>query len=175
MRKDIFSIPIFEDKVDLNKIKLESKSYQPTWDSQINTSFGSEQTVSEETWQYLGEVITKNINSINCSYVNARIDRIWRNVYTKTDYQDPHIHPHCQWSFIIYETVSKSRTVFYNPSMRDIQNHMSHAGIPEFPLDYKPNLEPGSIIIFPSFLMHMVMRGGEGSTIAGNVKLEYKP
>ena len=88
---------------------------------------------------------------INCSYNNARIERIWRNVYTEENYQDPHIHPHCQWSFIIYETVDESKTIFFNPAFKEIQNQINHSGIPEFPIDYRPKLKSGSIIIFPSF------------------------
>ena len=175
MRKDLFAIPIVEDVVDLDKIHIESDEYSPTWDSGVSTSFGSDQKISKETWEHLNEVISRNINQIQCSYENARIDGIWRNIYTKTDYQDPHIHPHSQWSFIIYETVSESKTMFFNPSMKDIQNQIYGGGTPQFPLDYKPNLKSGSIIIFPSFLMHMVSHGGEGSTISGNVYLDYKP
>ena len=175
MRKDLFAIPIFEDVVDLDKIHIESNEYESTWDSDIKTSFGTDHKIAEETWQHLNEVISRNINQINCSYENARIDGIWRNVYKKSDYQDPHIHPHSQWSFIIYETVLRSKTMFFNPSMKDIQNQISGGGIPDFLLDYKPNLESGSIIIFPSFLMHMVCHGAEGTTISGNVYLDYRP
>ena len=175
MRKDLFAIPIFEDTVDLSKINIESSEYGSTWDSQVQTSFGTEHKIEPETWEHLNEVISRNINQINCSYENARIDGIWKNVYTKTDYQDPHIHPHSQWSFIIYETVPKSKTLFFNPSMKDIQNQISGGGILDFALDYKPNLDTGSIIIFPSFLMHMVAHGSEGSTISGNVYLDYRP
>ena len=32
-------------------------------------------------------------------------------------------------------------------------------------------LKQGSIVIFPSFIEHYVLTGGEGSTIAGNVFL----
>ena len=175
MRKDLFAIPIFEDTVDLSKIHIESDTYGTTWDSEVKTSFGTDHRISDETWQHLNEVVSRNINQIPCSYENARIDGIWRNLYTKNDYQDPHIHPHSQWSFIIYESVEESKTMFFNPSMRDIQNQISGGGIPDFLLDYKPNLKAGSIIIFPSFLMHMVSHGAEGSTISGNVYLDYEP
>jgi hypothetical protein len=174
-RKDLFAIPIFEDKVDLSKISIECGEYNSTWDSEIKTSLGSNIEVADETWEHLNEVISRNINQINCSYENAGIRSIWRNIYTKTDYQDPHIHPHSQWSFIIYETVPRSKTMFFNPSMKDIQNQISGGGIPDFMLDYKPDLEVGSIIIFPSFLMHMVAHGSEGSTISGNIHLDYRP
>ena len=106
MRKDIFTIPIFEDKVDLNKIHIENGVYEPTWDSGVHRSFGSDTDVPPETWQHITEVVLKNIQTIQCSYTDARIDRLWRNVYTETDYQELHIHPNCQWSFIIYVSVS---------------------------------------------------------------------
>jgi hypothetical protein len=173
MRKNLFSIPIFEDEVDLTKIKFTADEYLPSWDSGTLTSFGSPNDISEETWDHLNEVISRNICDINCSYKNARIERLWRNIYEEHNYQDAHIHPHCQWSFIIYETVQVSKTVIFNPAFRDIQNQINHSGLPEFPLDYKPQLGPGSIIIFPAFLMHSVLHGSVGSTIAGNVKLEY--
>lgn len=172
MRKDLFAIPIFEDKVDLNLIKISDEPLNPTWDSQIKTTFQQNHNIPKETWDHLIEVISRNINTISSPYINPRIDKIWRNFYTKHDYQDPHIHPHCQWSFIIYESVPVSKTVLFNPSMKDIQNQIGQ-NVPEFPLDYKPNLEKGSILIFPSFLLHMALHGNDGYTIAGNVKLEY--
>ena len=75
----------------------------------------------------------------------------------KNDYQDPHIHPVCQWSFIIYETV-RSKTSFLNPSLAVIQEKYG-MNCCAFPPDYKPDLELGSIIIFPSMLLHFVNSG----------------
>jgi hypothetical protein len=172
MRKEIFGIPIFEDSVDLSKINISDEPTKPTWDSETPTTFSAKHEVTSETWEHLIEVITRNINTIECNYTNAKIFDIWRNVYKKTDYQEPHIHPHCQWSFIIYETVPVSKTVFFHPAMKEIQNHMGMS-VSGFPCDYKPNLQKGDIIIFPSFLLHMALHGNDGSTIAGNVKLDY--
>ena len=56
--------------------------------------------------------------------------------------------------------------------MRDIQNQIGQC-VTQFRLDYKPNLGPGSIIIFPSFLFHMVNSGEEGTTISGNIYMDY--
>lgn len=171
MRKNLFAIPIFEDKVDLDKIVISDENLKETWDCQLKTTYFEQHEVPQDTWDYLGHIITKNINDIDCRYHHPRIENLWVNVYEKTDFQEPHIHSHCQWSFIIYQTVS-SKTVFFNPSFKDIQNQIGN-DVPDFPLDYKPQLEPGSIIIFPSFLLHMVIQGNEGTTIAGNVRLEY--
>ena len=40
MRKNLFSIPIFEDEVDLTKIKFTADEYLPSWDSGTLTSLG---------------------------------------------------------------------------------------------------------------------------------------
>ena len=174
MKKELFGIPIFEDEVDLEKIVLPDAELENTWDSGTPTTFGTQKVddVPQETWKYLSEVVERNLYYGECMVANPRFGHIWKNVYGKHDYQDVHIHPNCQWSFVIYvDTYSK--TSFLNPSMKDIQNQIGNQVI-QFPLDYKPNLGPGSIIIFPSFLMHMVNNGVGGPTISGNIYMDYQ-
>ena len=174
MKKELFGIPIFEDEVDLEKIVLPDAELENTWDSGTPTTFGTQKVddVPQETWKYLSEVVERNLYYGECMCANPRFGHIWKNVYGKHDYQDVHIHPNCQWSFVIYvDTYSK--TSFLNPSMKDIQNQIGNQVV-QFPLDYKPNLGPGSIIIFPSFLMHMVNNGVGGTTISGNIYMDYQ-
>ena len=174
MKKELFGIPIFEDEVDLEKIVLPDADLENTWDSGTPTTFGTQKVddVPQETWKYLSEVIERNLYHGQCMGANPRFGHIWKNVYSKHDYQDVHIHPNCQWSFVIYvDTYSK--TSFLNPSMKDIQNQIGNQVI-QFPLVYKPDLGPGSIIIFPSFLMHMVNTGEGGTTISGNLYMDYQ-
>ena len=174
MKKELFGIPIFEDEVDLEKIVLPDAELENTWDSGTPTTFGTQKVddVPQETWKYLSEVVERNLYYGECMGANPRFVHKWKNVYGKYDYQDVHIHPNCQWSFVIYvDTYSK--TSFLNPSMKDIQNQIGNQVV-QFPLDYKPNLGPGSIIIFPSFLMHMVNNGVGGTTISGNIYMDYQ-
>ena len=174
MKKELFGIPIFEDEVDLEKIVLPDAELENTWDSGTPTTFGTQKVddVPQETWKYLSEVVERNLYYGECMGANPRFGHIWKNVYGKHDYQDVHKHPNCQWSFVIYvDTYSK--TSFLNPSMKDIQNQIGNQVV-QFPLDYKPNLGPGSIIIFPSFLMHMVNNGVGGTTISGNIYMDYQ-
>ena len=174
MKKELFGIPIFEDEVDLEKIVLPDADLENTWDSGTPTTFGTQKVddVPQETWKYLSEVVERNLYYGECMGANPRFGHIWKNVYSKHDYQDVHIHPNCQWSFVIYvDTYSK--TSFLNLSMKDIQNQIGNQVI-QFPLDYKPDLGPGSIIIFPSFLMHMVNTGEGGTTISGNLYMDYQ-
>ena len=174
MKKELFGIPIFEDTVELDKFNdIPSAPLEPTWDSGVSSSFGTQkpEEVPTTVWKYLSEVVERNLYPAQLMGKDARFGHIWKNVYQKHDYQDAHIHPHSQWSFVIYVDVT-SRTAFFNPSIHNIQNHIGCTN-PYFPLDYKPNLEPGSIIIFPSFLMHMVNSGNEGTTISGNIYMDY--
>tara|TARA_B100001250_G_scaffold209030_1_gene179403 strand:- start:47 stop:568 length:522 start_codon:yes stop_codon:yes gene_type:complete len=170
MRNDFFSVPFFIDKVDLDKIKIIDESQQPTFRSGLMTSLRTNKQVSNETIEHLSDIISKNIDTIGVKYGSAKIDEIWRNTYTNQDFQDPHIHCYSQWSFIIYEDVDISRTVFLNPYRFRVESQMSMYD-EYFMMDYRPELHKGDIIIFPSFVEHYVLSGGTGTTIAGNVFL----
>ncbi len=172
MKKEIFAIPIFEDKVDLDKINLPEVETEPTWDAGVPSSFSNELEIPEETYKHLSEIINTNLYEGNLLGANPKFGHIWYNRYNKHHYQDAHIHPRCQWSFIIYVDLH-AKTSFLNPSMPLIQNQLGNQ-LSDFPLDYKPDLGPGSIIIFPSFLMHMVNSGNEGTTISGNIYMDYQ-
>jgi len=173
--KQIFAIPIFEDKVDLDIFKIAEEppeDLQPTWDSGVKTTFNTKLELTQPVWEHLGEIIGRNLGPVGLMGNEPNIGHVWRNRYGENDYQDPHIHPNSQWSFIVYETVERSRTSFFNPSMGMIQNQLGNCH-GAFPLDYKPDLKKGDIIIFPSFLMHSVNSGQVGTTISGNIYMKY--
>ncbi len=173
--KQIFAIPIFEDKVDLDIFKIAEEppeDLQPTWDSGVKTTFNTKLELTQPVWEHLGEIIGRNLGPVGLMGNEPNIGHVWRNRYGEHDYQDPHIHPNSQWSFIVYETVERSRTCFFNPSMGMIQNQLGNCH-GAFPLDYKPDLKKGDIIIFPSFLMHSVNSGQVGTTISGNIYMKY--
>ena len=167
MRIDQFTIPFFIDKVDLDKIKVSDEPTDSIWLSKVPTSFLHEHKIEDETIEHLIEIITRNLGQ-DLVGPNPRFGKIWRNKYSEHDWQDIHIHPNCQWSFIIYESVNSSKTVFLNPSFKDVQNQLGMT-VPGFPLDFRPELKKGDIIIFPSFIEHFVMPGNIGSTISGNI------
>ena len=171
MKYNLFHVPFFIDQVDLEKIDIGDAPFEKTWLSETNSTIGQKHNIPETTYEYLIEVIGKNLGK-ELIGDNPRFGEIWRNKYEETDWQDIHIHPNAAWSFIIYETVDVSNTVFINPSYKDIQNHIGTNCL-EFPLDFRPNLAAGSIIIFPSFIEHYVKPGGKGTTISGNVYMDY--
>ena len=94
MKKEIFGIPIFEDKVDVTKFDIIPKApLEPTWDSGVPSTFSSQkqELIPEDIWRYLSEVIERNLYPANLMGKNARFGHIWKNVYEKHHYQDAHI------------------------------------------------------------------------------------
>ena len=171
MRKNLFAIPIFEERIDLERIILYEEEFHPTFESGLLTTI-KKQRVKPTTTDYIIEVFRPCLESLGDNFSNIRMDIIWSNKYSPTDYQGYHIHPRTQWSFIIYETIEESKTVFYNPSMIQIQNQI-HDTSKAMPMYYEPNLGSGHIIFFPSFLGHQVRPGNTGKTIAGNMFVTY--
>jgi len=103
MRHEIFSVPVFTDTVDLEKINISDEETEPTWLSETPSTFTKEHKIAPETFEYLVSIISKNLEHLVGP--NPRFGPIWRNKYKETDWQDIHIHPNSAWSFVIYETV----------------------------------------------------------------------
>lgn len=171
MKINIFSIPVFIDTIELGRIDIGDPPTEKIWLSETPSTLGKQHDISNNTINYLAEVVSRNLGS-DLIGSNPRFGEIWRNKYEQHDWQDIHIHPHCSWSFIIYETVLESKTVFMNPNFKDIQNQLG-TNLKEFPLDFRPQLHAGDMIIFPSFLEHFVRPGNVGSTISGNIYMDY--
>lgn len=171
MQYNVFSIPIFIDTVDLNEIDIGNPPTKRIWLSETPSTLGQHHEISQSTIDYLATIVTRNLG-VDLIGENPRFGEIWRNKYQKHDWQDIHIHPHSSWSFIIYETVTESKTVFMNPVYKDIQNQLG-TNLKQFPLDFRPVLHIGDMIIFPSFIEHFVRPGNEGNTISGNIYMNY--
>jgi hypothetical protein len=171
MKVELFPIPVFFDQVDLTRIKMTDTAYEPTFFSDVKSNYLHQPQLEPTSYDYLAEVIERNLKETG-QYIDPQITAIWRNVYNETNMQEVHIHADAQWSFIIYETVEHSRTVFLNPAWKMIEVQMGYFA-PAFPPNWRPKVGPGTMILFPSFLEHYVLAGNTGTTIAGNVNLKY--
>jgi hypothetical protein len=171
MKVELFPIPVFFDQVDLTRIKMTDTAYEPTFFSDVKSNYLHQPQLEPTSYDYLAEIIERNLKETG-QYIDPQITAIWRNVYNETNMQEVHIHADAQWSFIIYETVEHSRTVFLNPAWKMIEVQMGYFA-PTFPPNWRPKVGPGTMILFPSFLEHYVLAGNTGSTIAGNVNLKY--
>ena len=167
----VFAAPFFIEPIDLDKVNLISEKYEQSYLSGIETTMGSDK-FTDESYEYVKSLIRDCIGQFLQD--DFFLGQVWRNRYTKTDWQDPHIHSGAQWSFIIYESVDYSRTVFMNPSRKVIMNQWAMYGN-VIPMDFMPQVPSGNIVIFPSWIEHFVTNGNEGTTIAGNVYLTEPP
>tara|TARA_R100001443_G_C3335758_1_gene173372 strand:- start:70 stop:1215 length:1146 start_codon:yes stop_codon:yes gene_type:complete len=159
VKRDLFSVPVFELKVDLDKLILPSAEVAP---------------IPDTTLQYLSSLVSSALNTLQDKFDTLEFDMIWRNNYkTKSDYQGYHIHAKTHWSFIIYESVECSRTVFCNPSHKEVQNQSLYESSLDMPLTYHADyFKSGDMILFPSWLAHHVPAGNLGTTISGNIILK---
>ena len=167
MKYNLFHVPFFIDQVDLEKIEIGDAPYEKIWLSETNSTLGQKHEIPDYTFEYLIEVIGRNLGQ------DLRFGEIWRNKYEKDDWQDIHIHPRSSWSFVIYESVETGKTVFMSPIFKDVQNQFGNS-VPEFPLDFRPECKQGDIVIFPSFVEHFVMPGNTGTTISGNIYMDFE-
>ena len=172
---DLFKIPIFIGNIDSKKISLKNKVFKDTWMSKTKSTY--EQSLEKnyeniDNIQYLLDVISKILQEkIKYSFKLSLIN-IWENNYINNDYQEPHIHPKSDFSFIIYKDVQEGKTVFLNPirNFLMIYSNISHM----FKSEFMPKCKNGQIVIFPSFLEHMVLKSSKQKTISGNLGFKKK-
>lgn len=166
---EIFGVPICKDKVNLDLINISSKKTSPTFMSNLETTILEKVDLPEDTKNYLLNIFYKNIDSVGLKKYRLEIANIWENFYKPGDFQEKHIHPDAQFSFIIYNNMNKSHTVLIRPGAYIAECVLWNEW---FSNEFKVNCVKGDIIIFPSFLEHMVTKVNEhASTIAGNIRV----
>jgi len=167
MKLDLFPVTIFVGNVDLKKIKLKSNigtAFYSHTPSSINRPNELDPKSAEHIMNTISDLLKEAYGGFTIRLLN-----IWRNIYKNNDYQEPHIHCNSKFSFIIYEKVNKVNTVFFNPSKYlldslDIEYAMRN---------FTPQVKTGQIIVFPSYLEHMVNKNSDQITISGNIDFKW--
>ena len=167
MRYELFSVTIFIGNIDLKKIKLTSKMGE-AFLSKTPSSFGSKNDLDPDSAQYIISVIVELLKE-KYQYFTVSLETVWRNKYVNNDFQDPHVHSTSQFSFIIYEEVNTPHTIFFNPAKYLIEA----TNCTFVPREFKPQVRKGQIIVFPSYLEHMVNKNSDQVTISGNINFEF--
>lgn len=163
----IFGIPLIKTEVDLKKIKFKYKKISKTFLSGVETSHLHENIVEDQTNDYLCDIFYKKLTEMGLKNFNVSLLNIWKNIYKKGDFQEKHVHTDSQFSFVIYEDVDKSYTVF-NRSETYLIHCLKLNKI--FATEYRLNCVNGDMLIFPSFLEHMVLKTEKDcKTISGNI------
>ena len=168
MKLELFSVPVFIGNVDLKKVKLTSEMGQ-AFPSKTPSSYNCKNTLDPESAKYLTNIIAALLKE-KYQRFTLRITNIWRNKYLNKDYQEPHIHVDSHLSFIIYEKVNSPHTIFYNPAKYLIDASQVTDTIVF--RNFRPQLKQGQMIVFPSFVEHMVDTNSDQVTISGN--LDFK-
>lgn len=172
MKIDIFSIPIFINNIDSSKIILESIDFKENWKSEIKSSFGNKNVLKEDSANYLLSTINETIFDFIKKEYRIELINIWENHYLNNDFQENHIHAKSDFSFVIYKKIKESRTVFFAPNCHLIHSFYLNTFLEDyFKTDFFPKLKENQIIIFPSFLEHMVKKTSDSLTIAGNIAI----
>jgi hypothetical protein len=167
---NLFEIPIFIGNIDSKKIKLKNQFFKSTWVSNTYSSFNNknpQETIENESVLYLLNIIIKLLEEkINYPF-EIYLKNIWENQYNKDDYQEPHIHTKSDFSFIIYKEGEEGKTIFFNPSRNFIEPFVNIKTM--FQKTFMPKCKKDQIVIFPSFLEHMVLKCSDVKTISGNL------
>jgi len=169
MKYDLFSVPILIDNIDTSKIIIHEEGNHLRFGSEIISSHGLENTVDKSCYDYISEIIFKNLKEVIFDSFNLKITNIWKNHYKIGDFQEKHIHNNSHFSFIIYDNID-SDTVFVHPAHYLINEKYGDNKI--FETEYSIKNKIGKIIIFPSFLEHYVKKQkSPGITISGNLNI----
>jgi len=177
MNLDLFSVPLFIGNIDLKRIKLEAEMGK-AFLSENPCSIYEKNYLDPESVDYLKGVLAGLLRE-KFSHFEIALLEIWRNEYLNNDYQEPHIHVGSKYSFIIYEKVSTPHTIFFNPAKYLIDSAMSNMypvmgeGQEGVLRQFTPSVKSGQIILFPSYVEHMVNRNSDQVTISGNIDFKY--
>ena len=169
MKVDIFPVSVFIGNVDLKKIKLTSEMGK-AFLSGTPSSFFTKNTLDPESGKYLMQVIAELLGEKFHTFFTVSLTTIWRNSYKNNDFQEPHVHTNSKFSFIIYEEVNKVHTVFYNPAKYLIESTLGRDLVQ---YHFIPEMKKGQIIVFPSYVEHMVNRNSDQATISGNIDFKF--
>ena len=175
MKINLFEESIFIGNIDASKINLKTKDFLKTWDSETLSSFYSYNELNEESSKYLLKTIAKLLKEKIERGFKLHLIKIWQNNYLQGDFQEKHIHPHSHFSFIIYKKIKESKTVFFNPAEHLIQSFYDTDFLENtnfFQLQFEPKCRENQIVVFPSYLEHMVKKHNDSVSISGNLKLK---
>jgi|TARA_R100001463_G_scaffold72700_1_gene126560 hypothetical protein len=176
MKLNLFSIPIYISNIDVDRIKLINQTFEKRWLSETTSSHNAENLgIDPENAKYLLGCISKLISKDIKTGHSLELANIWENQYKENDFQEKHDHPFSHFSFIVYKDIDKSHTVFFNPSLKSMTSYYPPEILDNFNgLDenFAPECRKGQLLVFPSFVDHMVRKHSNSITIAGNVLIK---
>ena len=169
MRIDLFNVSAFWGDIDPQKIIFKNSEVRYKFFSKTKTLRGSLTPASE---RYLVDTVV-DILKPHTPAIQVKLNSVWENIYSKGDFEDTHIHPHSHMSFIVYKK-GMVNTVLYAPYryLHELTLRTSPIG-KLYPWYAIPQLKIGQILLFPSFLEHMVRKVEvDSGTLSGDLIIE---
>lgn len=175
---NLFEVFVIIGNIDVDKVALNNPNIKKTWVSETPTSYDDVEATHIK--DRLDDFSRMYLLKVLCGLLEEKIQypfeieliQIWENHYIDNDYQEPHIHVESDFSFVIYKDVKESKTVFINPNKNLISTFGNIRQM--FAPNFIPQCRTGQIILFPSFLEHMVLRASNQKTISGNIKFKRR-
>ena len=166
MYQKIFETPIWIQDIEPQGLNLISKNFKNNWLSQTPSSFSQnpeDNVMDEDGQKYLKSKILFCLQDLGIQ--DIQISQIWRNLYNG-DYQEKHCHVNSNFSFTIYEKLERPQTVFQHPA----HDLIYATNLDKYILPYiLPEVKEGQMVLWPSYLQHMVKKSYNSITISGNV------
>ena len=173
MKINLFSIPIFVDNIDATKINFDKFEFKNKFLSEVKSSHETNSQIDDKSTNYLLQILSKNIYDFINQGFKLQILNVWQNFYENNDFQEKHIHVNSDFSFIIYKKIEESKTVFVAPHSYIAESFYDQKFFKKyFQTFFEPKCRENQIIIFPSFLEHMVKKTNNAITISGNFLIQ---
>ena len=168
-RANLFSVPVFWGDIDPQKITFKNFEVKYKFFSNTKTLRG---TITPEAERYLLDIVVKILEP-HTPPIQIELNDIWENIYSKGDFEDAHIHPGSQMSFIIYKK-GTTNTVLYAPYRYLNEHSVRNTPMSKlYPWYVIPPMKVGHILIFPSFIEHMVRKAEvDSGTISGDLRIK---
>ena len=141
----IYKYNIKISQQDQNFFKVIVKNYKNDFNY---TTFHKENILLIPQITNLKKTLDNIFNKLNLKVLHA-----WLQGYGENNFHDCHTHAECMYACILYLDCSNksSETVFYHPTYpHSVMYHVKKTTI-----KIKPKV--GKLIIFPSYLLHMVL------------------
>tara|TARA_R100000995_G_scaffold43438_1_gene20299 strand:+ start:1363 stop:1869 length:507 start_codon:yes stop_codon:yes gene_type:complete len=141
----VYKYTIKVSQQDQNFLKIIAKNYKQEYHY---TTFYKDNILLLPQINDLKETLENIFDKLNLKVLHA-----WVQGYGEDNFHDCHTHAECMYSCVLYLDCSdkSSKTVFYHPTHpHSVMYHVKKTNI-----QIKPKI--GKLVIFPSYLPHVVL------------------
>jgi len=169
-----FEQPIYNSSFNSNLIELRYSTHKK-WASNTTTSYESDNKITEKSHKALSDELYKFTKQVITKDHKIEIKEIWANEYMEKDFQEIHFHPKSHFSFcIIHKIPEGSGSLRFSNPYEDVGFNHFNIAFKNFNFEAIPPQEENTILIWPSYMKHMVTAGTNKTkriTYSGNFNI----